>query len=150
MREMGGRPHWAKNFAYTDKEYLDGVYGEDMKSYMKVREECDPDGMFVGDWHQRNLQIGPLSAQSIAEREKGDGSSRGKVRGKGDGSVWVGERVMSGMAAYEERGDERGVKAVGFESEEEEGKDSGRRPTTSTSEESFDYMAKGEASVHVG
>jgi hypothetical protein len=41
---------------------------------------------------------------------------------------------------------------VGFESEGEEGdgEDSGRTPTTSTSEESFDYMAKGEASVHVG
>ena len=46
--------------------------------------------------------------------------------------------------------DERGVKPVGFESEGVDEEDSGRTPTTSTSEESFDYMAKGEASVHAG
>jgi D-arabinono-1,4-lactone oxidase len=150
MREMGGRPHWAKNFAYTDKAYINDIYADDMTAYMKVRDECDPDGMFLGDWHQRNLDIGQLSTQSIAEREKNDGSSRRKLSGKGDGVLWVGERAMKVTVPYEEKGDERGVKAVGFESEGVDEEDTGRTPTTSTSEESFDYMAKGEASVHAG
>jgi D-arabinono-1,4-lactone oxidase len=147
MREMGGRPHWAKNFAYTDSSYINDVYADDMKDFMKVREECDPDGMFVGDWHQRNLKIKPLSAQSIAEKEKEDGLSRRRLgRKHGDGVLWVGERAMQGMAQYEENENEKGVRAVGFESETDES--AARTPTTSTSEESFDYMAKGEASVY--
>lgn len=53
MREMGGRPHWAKNFTYTSLEYIQKVYGDDLNAYLKVRDEVDPEGMFLGGWHRQ-------------------------------------------------------------------------------------------------
>ena len=54
MKEMGGRPHWAKNFAHVTREDVYKMYPE-MDDWMRVRNEVDPDGMFVGDWHRRLL-----------------------------------------------------------------------------------------------
>lgn len=54
MRDMGGRPHWAKNFDST-AEQLTGMYGDDFASFRKVRDESDPEGMFVGPWHREKL-----------------------------------------------------------------------------------------------
>lgn len=55
MREMGGRPHWAKNFATVTRGHLRDAYGEEMEKWLAVREEVDPEGMFVGAWHRRLL-----------------------------------------------------------------------------------------------
>lgn len=54
MKSMGGRPHWAKNFAHVSREDVYRMYPE-MDDWMRVRNEVDPDGMFVGDWHRRLL-----------------------------------------------------------------------------------------------
>ena len=54
MKEMGGRPHWAKNIYSVTQEEIHGMY-PDMKDWIRVRNEVDPEGMFVGDWHRRYL-----------------------------------------------------------------------------------------------
>ena len=54
MKELGGRPHWAKNFAHVTREDVHKMYPE-LDDWMRVRNEVDPDGMFVGDWHRRLL-----------------------------------------------------------------------------------------------
>ncbi|KAI0602577.1 D-arabinono-1,4-lactone oxidase-domain-containing protein [Biscogniauxia sp. FL1348] len=52
MRDLGGRPHWAKNFE-TDAPGLEALYGDDLREWRRVRDEADPEGMFVGPWHRR-------------------------------------------------------------------------------------------------
>jgi D-arabinono-1,4-lactone oxidase len=60
MRDLGGRPHWAKNFT-TGPAELDRMYGPNLGQWRKVRDAVDPDGMFVGPWHRRTvLGDGPL------------------------------------------------------------------------------------------
>jgi D-arabinono-1,4-lactone oxidase len=57
MMDLGGKPHWAKNFdtAVVDIEKL---YGKDLEAWLKVRTESDPEGMFVGPWHREKLLKG--------------------------------------------------------------------------------------------
>lgn len=54
MKEMGGRPHWAKNFGPLSKQEIRSMY-PDLDDWLRIRHEVDPDGMFVGDWHRRLL-----------------------------------------------------------------------------------------------
>lgn len=54
MKEMGGRPHWAKNFGPLSKQEIRNMY-PDLDEWLRIRHEVDPDGMFVGDWHRRLL-----------------------------------------------------------------------------------------------
>lgn len=54
MRDLGGRPHWAKTFSVSPEEFA-GWYGDDWARFRQVRDESDPDGMFVGPWHRRFL-----------------------------------------------------------------------------------------------
>lgn len=77
MAAAEGRPHWAKNFLgsisllddpirqesdYWDHEMrgmaksIKTWYGDDLRSFQKVRREQDPDGVFLGnlDWCIRN------------------------------------------------------------------------------------------------
>lgn len=54
MKEMGGRPHWAKNFATVTKKDISAMYPE-IDEWRRIRDEVDPDGMFLGDWHRRLL-----------------------------------------------------------------------------------------------
>ncbi|KAI4155138.1 MAG: hypothetical protein LQ341_000235 [Variospora aurantia] len=56
MKEMGGRPHWAKNFSSVTKDEFHDMY-PDMKDWLRVRHQSDPDGMFIGDWHRRHLLL---------------------------------------------------------------------------------------------
>ncbi|KAK4125336.1 L-gulonolactone/D-arabinono-1,4-lactone oxidase [Parathielavia appendiculata] len=60
MRDLGGKPHWAKAFTVTPDEFA-AWYGNDWTRFCKVRNEADPDGMFVGPWHRRYL-LGAASA----------------------------------------------------------------------------------------
>lgn len=56
MRDLGGKPHWAKNFhasASTVEEWY--VDDDDLDNWRRVRDEVDPDGMFVGPWHRRHV-----------------------------------------------------------------------------------------------
>jgi D-arabinono-1,4-lactone oxidase len=54
MRELGGKPHWAKNFDATGRE-IQEMYGEKLLEWRKIRNNADPEGMFVGDWHRRYI-----------------------------------------------------------------------------------------------
>lgn len=121
MREMNGRPHWAKNFHSVDHAYLSSVYGTDLDDYLRVRNEVDPEGMFVGAWHRRTilplkseLPLFPLEEKEVVRRERRTG-----------GEDWVGEQ-----ARWFDGGVDVFAKRHGSESEE-----------------SFDLMAGAEASV---
>ncbi|KAL8664051.1 MAG: hypothetical protein Q9202_003343 [Teloschistes flavicans] len=54
MKELGGRPHWAKNFSTVTKEDFQIMYPQ-LKDWLRVRDQVDPEGIFVGDWHRRHI-----------------------------------------------------------------------------------------------
>ncbi|KAK3336658.1 D-arabinono-1,4-lactone oxidase-domain-containing protein [Cercophora scortea] len=54
MRDLGGKPHWAKSFTVSPSEFAEW-YGEDFAQWRKVRDASDPEGMFVGPWHRKFL-----------------------------------------------------------------------------------------------
>ncbi|KAF2649807.1 D-arabinono-1,4-lactone oxidase [Lophiostoma macrostomum CBS 122681] len=123
MKEYQGRPHWAKNFQSVDHAYLSSVYGPDLDDYLRVRNEVDPDGMFVGSWHRQTilpprteLPVFPLEEKEIVRRERKTG-----------GTDWLGEQARwwdGGIDVFsKEKGNGNG----------------------SESEESFDLMAGAEA-----
>ena len=82
MKDMGGRPHWAKNFSTVTKDEMYEMYPE-MGDWVRIRNEIDPEGMFVGDWHRRLI----LSEDTLPLEER-------KVTSKpasGGGTDWFGE-----------------------------------------------------------
>ncbi|KAL2824143.1 D-arabinono-1,4-lactone oxidase-domain-containing protein [Aspergillus cavernicola] len=141
MREMGAKPHWAKNFKSTGQE-LRELYGKSMDEWLKVRQDVDTDGMFLGEWHCRTLALsgdeaGPGSTSSksaalpLMEREKA--RQRVNLGGAGDGIEWIGINKRP----------KTDISLLAMEKE----KYTSSSPTTATSEESFDLLASGEASV---
>ncbi|OAL40297.1 hypothetical protein AYO20_00033 [Fonsecaea nubica] len=178
MKELGGKPHWAKNFSDTAGEYIDAAYGSDMRAFMQVRDDSDPEGMFLGEWHQRYL---PLKTKTSTTTTTPTGSQatgysglrlmesevrrtkKGLGWGFGDGILWEGrQRAATGdgdgdddddgdASAYGRAGQE--LRAAHLEDDRKggvgsNGDETPSPPATTTSEESFDYMAKGEASVY--
>jgi D-arabinono-1,4-lactone oxidase len=146
MHELGGRPHWAKNFsASTTWEMVHDMYGDDMVSWLNVRKEVDPDGMFVGEWHRRNLlpSTEPASpdngARILPLEEREQTRRRFGARGTGDGVEWVGELRKEKKGIFSGR--------MHIDQGKEDIPESSSPPMTTTSEESFDLMAQGEASV---
>lgn len=67
MKDLGGRPHWAKNFK-TYRPEIEALYGEDLDAFRAVRHDADPEGMFVGPWHrERIMPDGPkLDLEEVA------------------------------------------------------------------------------------
>ncbi|KAF2274768.1 uncharacterized protein EI97DRAFT_502584 [Westerdykella ornata] len=125
MKEYNGRPHWAKNFQSVDHAYLSSVYGSDLDDYLRVRNEVDPEGMFLGAWHRRTIlppraemPVFPLEEKEIVRRERSSG-----------GTDWVGEQ-----ARWWDGGADVFMKTNTARSE---------------SEESFDLMAGAEAEASV-
>ncbi|PYI27735.1 L-galactono-gamma-lactone oxidase [Aspergillus indologenus CBS 114.80] len=145
MREMGARPHWAKNFVATRDE-LRQLYGGGMDDWMKVRQDVDPDGMFLGEWHHRNLDlpVGESTATEeslpLLEREKA--RRKAGVRGAGDGLEWIGDQRWQmkhagvSLSLLEKEKSFASVESTGLSP-----------PTTAASDESFDLLATGEASI---
>ncbi|KAL6857878.1 D-arabinono-1,4-lactone oxidase [Amphichorda felina] len=78
MRDMGGRPHWAKNFQSRRPE-LEALFGKDLDAWQRIRDEIDPQGMFVGPWHRERV-MAPGPKLEFEEIE----TSRTKAK---DGSV---------------------------------------------------------------
>jgi D-arabinono-1,4-lactone oxidase len=76
MKDMGGRPHWAKNFATTRPE-LEALFGKDLDQWRRVRDEVDPEGMFVGPWHRERVMAQgpklPLEEVEISRQKAADG-----------------------------------------------------------------------------
>lgn len=150
MRNLGGRPHWAKNFLYTDREHISTMYGADLTHFMAVRNDSDPDGMFLGQWHLQHLPLLPDSAlcceEEITRRKMG--------LGWGDAVLWEGMvRRLPGLDD-DDIGDESGVGISFLRNLGATGH--GDTPATAmsmtshASDESFDMLAKGEASVYYG
>jgi D-arabinono-1,4-lactone oxidase len=124
MKELGGKPHWAKNFEASGKE-LKEIYGENLEEYKRIRNDADPEGMFVGSWHRKYV-LGDGPRLALEEVEVG----REKVLSGG------GIRVL-GTQLDESKGLEQ-------EGKDEKGKDGGlSRPSSSQS--SFDLLHGGEA-----
>lgn len=157
MRDMGGKPHWAKNFAYTTSREIGDMYGSDMRDFLKVRDESDPEGMFLGEWHRRTLPLNEIGVKggkggfSLMEEEV-TRSKKGLGWGYGDGLMWEGRRIagVDGDGDYEEDYYNEGQagKVVAFDDDDGDNDGTPSPPATTTSDESFDYMAKGEASVY--
>ncbi|KAL5118011.1 D-arabinono-1,4-lactone oxidase [Pleosporales sp. CAS-2024a] len=123
MKEYNGRPHWAKNFEHVDHAYLSKAYGADLDEYNRVRNEVDPEGMFLGSWHRRTI-LAPKSTQPLFALEEKEVVRRDRRTG---GVDWIGEQARwwdGGMDVFE-KGTANG----------------------SESGESFDLMAEAEASV---
>ncbi|KAK5103828.1 D-arabinono-1,4-lactone oxidase [Lithohypha guttulata] len=150
MRELGGRPHWAKNFLYTDREHISTMYADDMQKFLAVRNESDPDGMFLGQWHLNNLPIesnnqdeNSNNKQSSVEEEI---SRKPMGLGWGDGVLWEGAvRDFSPL----DRDAARDA-GVSFSNDDGGNTPTAMSMTSRTSEESFDMLAKGEASFYRG
>ncbi len=128
MKELGGRPHWAKNFQDVSCQEFWDMY-PDMGTWVRIRNEVDPQGMFLGDWHRRNLL--PLPSSS----PEGQGAEAvpflpleehevARVGARGGGLDWSGEVGGSGDVD------------VGVN-------EKGRSPGASDSEESFELVRAG-------
>lgn len=96
MRDLGGKPHWAKNFFTTSPEFED-MYGQDIRDWREIRNSVDPEGMFVGDWHRRYV-MGDTEVLALEEKEvsrkglwKGGVMVKGVV-GEGSGRVEMRKR----------------------------------------------------------
>lgn len=93
MKDLGGRPHWAKNFQSVTTADLHEMY-PNLEDFLQVRQKLDPEGLFVGDWHRRLLLVDqtlPIEECKIrTEGEGGDvlwyGNTRRKVRYGHDGA----------------------------------------------------------------
>lgn len=93
MKEMGGRPHWAKNFAQVTREDIYKMY-PDIKDWVRVRNEVDPDGMFVGDWHRRLVLAEDRGRPTLPLEEK---MTRTKPAASG-GVDWAGDIPGKGLS----------------------------------------------------
>lgn len=135
MRDLGGKPHWAKNFQFTQSGHIAAMYGSDMREFVRVRNEADPEGMFLGEWHRRSLALesSPSSRFALEETE----ISRTKARN--GGQMWIGEVVSgdssSARDAFVEKAESNGIKV--------------HSPSTSSSGESFDMMHGAETEQSV-
>lgn len=79
MRDMGGRPHWAKNFDARRPD-IEAMYGKRLDEFRRVRQQVDPDGMFVGPWHRQRIMPGDdelaLEEVELAREEAPGGGLR--------------------------------------------------------------------------
>jgi D-arabinono-1,4-lactone oxidase len=124
MRDMSARPHYAKNFMYTSSDYMRNVFGDDLVKWTKIRNEADPEGMFLGEWHRRALGLGEDSEFALEEREVS------RTKASNGGQVWVGEISNARSRATEDLYQSR---------------DKTESPSASSSGESFDMMHGAEA-----
>jgi L-gulonolactone oxidase len=58
MKALGGRPHWAKSFEVSPEEFA-GMY-ERWGDFARVRERCDPHGVFANRFTDRLWPQGTL------------------------------------------------------------------------------------------
>ncbi|KAI9791368.1 MAG: D-arabinono-1,4-lactone oxidase [Peltula sp. TS41687] len=79
MKEMGAKPHWAKNFQTLSHQDFRGMYASDLDEWTRARKDVDPEGMFVGDWHRRYVL--PDDEEPFPLEEKEIGRSRDYTNG---------------------------------------------------------------------
>ena len=93
MKELGGRPHWAKNFSTLSPEDFSTMYGTNLEEWKRIRQDVDPEGMFIGDWHRRYLLSEHDEPLELEEKEIQ------QSRHKDGGWVVVGERAARGSSS---------------------------------------------------
>ncbi|KAH0543256.1 hypothetical protein FGG08_002420 [Glutinoglossum americanum] len=76
MKDLGGRPHWAKNFSTVTREEIWDMYPNTMKGWLDLRNQVDPEGMFVGRWHRR-LLVPPPSNGEASDEGRGARAKKG-------------------------------------------------------------------------
>ena len=128
MRDMGGKPHYAKNFAFTSSEEINSMLGDGLKQWIKIRNETDPEGMFLGEWHKRSLGLGKSSSFSLAESEIS------RTKASDGGQLWVGE-VTTSVPSVPEAFREQPLHLT----------EKTESPSASSSASSFDLMHAAEA-----
>ncbi|KAI4206023.1 MAG: hypothetical protein LQ346_001333 [Caloplaca aetnensis] len=96
MKELGGRPHWAKNFSSVTKDEFHGMY-PDMKDWLRVRNQVDPDGVFVGDWHRRHLLPDTVQKRILPLEER---IARTEPAKAGGGLNWFGQLPTKSSSPY--------------------------------------------------
>lgn len=62
--KLGGRPHWGKVFYRTDK--IPELYGERLQRFLAVRQELDPQGMFLNEYLEELLGLQASSGTADA------------------------------------------------------------------------------------
>ena len=87
MKDLGGRPHWAKNFSTVTREEFHTMY-PNLQDWLRMRNEVDPEGMFVGDWHRRHLLPEVIERSSLPLEEK----MLQCKQARGGGVNWIGCR----------------------------------------------------------
>lgn len=165
MKELGGKPHWAKNFLFTDRTEIQTMYGTDMDRFLKIRDECDPDGMFLGQWHLDNLPLDIDDDDNEKKCVEEEIHRRRMGLGFGDGVLWEGAikdptiQLDSDFDAgfistsREKNGGSAKLRPTAATTSTHD-QDNDETPTTTmsitshASEESFDMMAKTEASFY--
>jgi D-arabinono-1,4-lactone oxidase len=120
MRDLGGKPHWAKNFSFVKGSDIKEMYGEDLKSWRRVRAEVDPEGVFVGDWIRRNLLDDGNGGEKTADSLKCEEFEWQARKRRTQGIEWRGRQVYEVTADWRPR-------------------------STVSSEDSFDHLAGAEA-----
>ncbi|KAI7559241.1 hypothetical protein D0869_05587 [Hortaea werneckii] len=71
MRDMGAKPHYAKNWQFTPSTYMQSAFGDRLRQWVKIRNEADPEGMFLGEWHSQALGIAAGKSKfELLEREE--------------------------------------------------------------------------------
>ena len=139
MKDLGGRPHWAKNFQNVSRNEFWNMY-PDMGEWIRIRNDVDPEGMFVGEWHRRNLLPLPVS-------ETGGPSDSGSSDSKHDhrvGFLPLEEhevtRIKARGGGLEWRGE---VRAAKDDSRSKSTKSDAKDLSPQGSEESFELLQAG-------
>ncbi|EPY29260.1 L-gulonolactone oxidase [Angomonas deanei] len=61
MKEMGGRPHWAKYYQWGYKDF-ENAYGQSWADFLELRKKHDPTGTFVNEWFSQLLSETPKNS----------------------------------------------------------------------------------------
>lgn len=143
MRDLGGRPHWAKNFE-ASKEQLESMYGEDLVEWRKARNSADPEGMFVGEWHRQTVLDGPRLA--LEECETGQAPLRA-------GGIEISSTILGALPRQPSETppgkDVRDALQVEGAETDDEVADERARRSRASSEESFEMLDGAEAEESV-
>ncbi|EMC92227.1 hypothetical protein BAUCODRAFT_282374 [Baudoinia panamericana UAMH 10762] len=140
MREMGAKPHYAKNWQFTSSSYIQQAFGENLQKWLQIRDEADPEGMFLGEWHRSALGAGEGTKFALAEQEV-----KREPTKPGSCMLWRGAISSPDTtdAAFSATGEIEEKAAVTATTH------APHSPTASSSGESFDMMHGAEAEKSV-
>ncbi|KAI9668638.1 MAG: D-arabinono-1,4-lactone oxidase [Alyxoria varia] len=110
MKSLGGRPHWAKNFTTLTKDDVNRMYGKSLTDFRNIRQQVDPDGVFVGPWHRRLVLED--SATPLAAEEVGVSATPRKA----GGTAWYGAQGNPSSPIQDDRSVKGGKSEESFDS----------------------------------